>query len=254
MFGNLFQLFLMIGLFSVAACNSASANDSVANSDKTEIVHCVIQVGGKTYTNGPCTIRRSSDMTGKPTFIALGEGRNDKYLVHLHLNNEPSGWSAGEPRVRTPLGILKQNGNCWENERASICISALDNAAASFSTSKNNEAAAAFNARGDAYNGKGQFDQAIKEFNQAIKLAPNFAEAFSGRGMAYKGKGQFDQAINEFDHAIKLNPKIAEGFSGRGDAYVAKGQIDRGIQDYDQAIKLNPSVHFALPNRGIAYA
>jgi tetratricopeptide (TPR) repeat protein len=109
------------------------------------------------------------------------------------------------------------------------------------------EAAAAFNARGDAYNGKGQFDQAIKEFNQAIKLAPNFAEAFSGRGMAYKGKGQFDQAINEFDHAIKLNPKIAEGFSGRDDAYSAKGQIDRGIQDYDQAIKLNPSVHFGLP-------
>jgi tetratricopeptide (TPR) repeat protein len=112
--------------------------------------------------------------------------------------------------------------------------------------------AVAFSHRGLAYGRKRQYDRAIQDFDQAIRLNPNNAIAFSNRGAAYASKGQYDRAIQDFDQAIRLNPNNADAFSNRGAAYGRKGQPDRAIQDFDQAIRLNPNNADALRNRGLA--
>jgi Flp pilus assembly protein TadD len=101
--------------------------------------------------------------------------------------------------------------------------------------------------------GKGQPDRAIADFDQAIRLNPNFADAFYNRGNAYGRKGQPDRAIADFDQAIRLNPNYSEAFKDRGNAYDDKGQFDRALQDYDQAIRLNPNLALAFYDRGLAY-
>ena len=53
---------------------------------------------------------------------------------------------------------------------------------------------------------KTMIDRAIEDYDQAIRLNPNFAEAFYNRGVAYDGKGQPDRAIEDYDQAIRLNP------------------------------------------------
>ena len=61
----------------------------------------------------------------------------------------------------------------------------------------------------------------------------NLAVAFFNRGNAYlEGKGQPDRAIQDFDQAIRLNPNYAEAFKGRGFAYSNKGQPDRARASY----------------------
>ena len=107
------------------------------------------------------------------------------------------------------------------------------------------EHAIAFNNRGTAYNDKGQYDRAIQDFDQAIRLDPNYALAFNNRGIAYDDKGQYDRAIQDYDQAIKLDPNYASLQQPRH-AYDDKGQYDRAIQDYDQAIKLDPN--YARPS------
>src|SRR5271157_2841835 len=52
--------------------------------------------------------------------------------------------------------------------------------------------ASEFTNRGNAYYTKGQLDLAIADYNQAIRLEPNFALAFSNRGAAYNSQGQED--------------------------------------------------------------
>jgi tetratricopeptide (TPR) repeat protein len=126
--------------------------------------------------------------------------------------------------------------------------------------------------RGNAYVAKDQNDRAIEDFDQAVRLNPNYAMAFVGRGLAYSGKGQYDRAIEDFDHAIRLNPNYAMAFNDRGHAYFSKGvaacrpaslrpcalaiaQYDRAIEDFDQAIRLNPNdamAAWAYSERGSA--
>ena len=44
--------------------------------------------------------------------------------------------------------------------------------------------AAAYNRRGIAYGKKGEFDKAIADFTEAIRLKPDFAVAYLNRGIA----------------------------------------------------------------------
>jgi tetratricopeptide (TPR) repeat protein len=113
--------------------------------------------------------------------------------------------------------------------------------------------AAAFNNRGLAYVKKGEYDRAIQDYDEAIRLDPNFAKAFNNRGAAYAAKGENDRAIQDYDEAIRLNPNEAIPFGNRGFAYDKKGQYDRAIQDFDKVIQLNPNDAKAFYIRGLAY-
>ena len=58
----------------------------------------------------------------------------------------------------------------------------------------------------------------------------NLAIVFYNRGNAYEAKGAYDQAIQDYDQAIKLNPSYAIAFNNRGNAYEAKGAYDQAIR------------------------
>ena len=113
--------------------------------------------------------------------------------------------------------------------------------------------AVAFANRGLAYKSKGQWNRAIADFSEAIRLKPDFVTAFNNRGNIYYGKGQFDRAIKDYDKAIRLKPDLAEAFSNRGNVYRKKGQFDRAIKDYDKAIHLKPEDGHIFADRGLAY-
>lgn len=112
--------------------------------------------------------------------------------------------------------------------------------------------AAYYTAQGDAHLGKGDYDKAIQEYNQAISHDPKSARALAGRGAAYLDKGDYDRAIQDFNETLRLAPNAALTFNGRGAAYFAKGDYDHAIQDYNEAIRLNPKIQRALLNRGMA--
>jgi tetratricopeptide (TPR) repeat protein len=115
-----------------------------------------------------------------------------------------------------------------------------------------NLATAYFN-RGYAYGEKRDYDRAIADYTQAIKLNPNDAMAYNNRGYAYYNKGDYDRAIADCNQAIKLDPNDAMPYYNRGNTYYNKGDYDRAIADYTQAIKLDPNYTWAYANRGEAY-
>ena len=73
------------------------------------------------------------------------------------------------------------------------------------------------------------YDRAIANFDEALKLDPKYVVALNARGLAYEGKGQHDRAIADYDRAIELDPKYAAGFVNRGNAYRSKGRDDQAI-------------------------
>ena len=72
-------------------------------------------------------------------------------------------------------------------------------------------------------------------------------------GTEYLEQEQYNQAIVDFDEAIRLDPQYAKVYSNRGLAYINLGQYERAILDYDEAIRLDPQYGNAYYNRGIAY-
>src|SRR5262249_28100409 len=80
----------------------------------------------------------------------------------------------------------------------------------------------AYNNRGNAFSAKGEYDRAIQDYDQSIKLNPNYYRAFNNRGVAYQKKGEYDRAINDFDQSIKLNPQYASAFVNRAQTYLDK--------------------------------
>ena len=114
--------------------------------------------------------------------------------------------------------------------------------------------AEAFLHRGDAYRlRQNDIDRALADYNEAIRVAPDFAPAFAARGFVYLfAKPQLDRAIGDFSEAIRIEPASANVFYFRGVAWSGKGDWDRAIADFDQAIRLRPTFSNAYRDRGKA--
>jgi len=100
---------------------------------------------------------------------------------------------------------------------------------------------------------KGDYDKAIADCDEAIRLDPQLAAAYNNRGSAYLWKRDYDKAIADCDLAIRLNPKDARAHTNRGIAYLFKRDYDKAIADCDLAIQLNSKDARAHMNRGTAY-
>jgi len=121
-------------------------------------------------------------------------------------------------------------------------------------TAKGDELASAYFERGTSYVVTRQFPLALKDFDEAIRLKPDFTAAIGQRGTTYGEMGQPSRAIQDFDLEIKLDPTHGGGYANRGTANAQLGQIQRAIEDFDEAIKLDPENEIDFANRGNAYA
>jgi tetratricopeptide (TPR) repeat protein len=97
------------------------------------------------------------------------------------------------------------------------------------------------------------FDRAIVEFNEALRIDGAFVKSFNSRGNAWRGKGDLDNAIVDYNEAIRLDPSFAFPYNGRASAYLNKGEIDRAIDDYSQVIRLDATLAAPYSNRALAW-
>jgi tetratricopeptide (TPR) repeat protein len=109
----------------------------------------------------------------------------------------------------------------------------------------------AFYNRANAYESKGAHDRAIQDYDEAIRLQPNYTNALVNRGTAHQSVGDFVRAILDYDAAIRLSPDDEIAVYDRGVAYVSKGQSERTIRD--AAFLLKPREEDIVNDHGIAY-
>jgi tetratricopeptide (TPR) repeat protein len=117
----------------------------------------------------------------------------------------------------------------------------------------NGNLASEYNNRGGAYEKKKQYDLALADLNQAIRLDPTLTAAFNNRGAMYDHKGQYDAAFADYDHAIQLDPTAPEALRNRASLHRKKGEYDLSIADATEAIRLKPNYADVFYVRGDAY-
>jgi tetratricopeptide (TPR) repeat protein len=94
-------------------------------------------------------------------------------------------------------------------------------------------------------------DRALDDCSDALRLIRKSgldqmsAITMSNRGLAYLRLGRLDEAIADYDAALKQNPRIAASLFGRALAELRKGETARGQADIAAAERLNPKIaHF----------
>ncbi len=149
--------------------------------------------------------------------------------------------------------------------------------------------ASAFDCAGTIRAGRGQYDEAIADFSQAIKMEPENAAGFNGRANAYQGRnrnndlraaetdylralelapdnwrghtslasfyhdlGRDCDAVTQFKKAVELRPDNSEPMARLGALYIEMGQYAQAIALLEQALRLSPSFA-AYENLGTAY-
>jgi tetratricopeptide (TPR) repeat protein len=83
-------------------------------------------------------------------------------------------------------------------------------------------------------------DEAIDQFQNAVKADPTSGDALFGYGKSLVILGRGDEAISPLTRAITIDPKNAEAYRLRGSANAAVFKNKQAVEDVQKAIELNP--------------
>ena len=109
------------------------------------------------------------------------------------------------------------------------------------------------NDRGVAFSKLGQTQNAINDFNRAVKLFPEYAGIYNNRGNLLLSLGLYKEALKDFDRALVLAPGYAAAYNNRAVTRLRLGDSSGAILDYTRAIKLQPTNAAPLSGRGRAH-
>lgn len=103
--------------------------------------------------------------------------------------------------------------------------------------------------RGHNFLETGRMDEAIADFDKAIKLDPDHALAWANRGVALAWKKQNEQALDSLDKAAAMNPRLAYVFHGRALVLRNQGDIGGAVAALGRAIDLLENNLWAMGTR-----
>ena len=84
-------------------------------------------------------------------------------------------------------------------------------------------------------------------------ITVDYSGSFNTVGTIYARDGLYDEAINQFQKAIRLSPDYAQAYANLGDAYMDKGMLNKAIEEYKKAIGLEPDAVHLHCNLAILY-
>lgn len=97
-----------------------------------------------------------------------------------------------------------------------------------------------------------KYEDAIKDLNEAIQLAPEFYEAHNQLGIAYRDSGQPDAAEKEFITAHNLNSTGVAPLLNLTTLYLDEDKPDRAVTTGEEAVKINSHSAPAFFSLGVA--
>lgn len=117
-------------------------------------------------------------------------------------------------------------------------------------TVKKSDSSRSHNNLGIAYAKAGRFNEAIKEFQIALRHKDD-VDTHNNLGLAYTEMGRLDEAIRELQLAIGLNDDYSNAYNNLGNVYVKQEMLDQAIKEFLVAIRLKPNdprYHYNLAN------
>ena len=100
--------------------------------------------------------------------------------------------------------------------------------------------------------GVGTYDQAMRHFDRAIQIWPDYADAYLNRGLAEHGASHRAEALADLGRALDLDPSLTRAYNARCQIYLETGDVQETIRDCSKSIQMSPTLD-AYHQRGEAY-
>lgn len=107
--------------------------------------------------------------------------------------------------------------------------------------------------KGISYIENKQYPQAIKEFQNAITINPNYFKAYNCIGYVYHLLHNSDEAISYYKKAVQINPDYIVAHNNLGGEYFSLRQYEQAITYVEKSVRINPSDAQSYYNLGMAY-
>jgi tetratricopeptide (TPR) repeat protein len=105
--------------------------------------------------------------------------------------------------------------------------------------------------RAFAFQENKNFDEAIRCYQEAIRLNPDYAAAHNNLGVLLKDLKRYDEAEVNYRKAIELNPSLPEAYSNLGILLKNLKRYEEAEVNYRKAIEVNPD--YATAYYGLGY-
>nr|AAR38495.1 TPR repeat protein [uncultured marine bacterium 583] len=108
-----------------------------------------------------------------------------------------------------------------------------------------------YNLSGICYKTIGELDEAVKSFEKALAIKPDYTEVNYNLGLTLQDLGQLDAAVKSYEKAIAIKPDYANACNNLGVTLQELGQLDTAVKSYEQAIAIKPDFVEAYYNLGV---
>lgn len=106
---------------------------------------------------------------------------------------------------------------------------------------------------GDVYGRHGDKQGALREFQTAIALKPDYGDAYHNLANVYREIGQMDKALENYRLAIKYNPGLWQSYQNIAAIYFQEKMYDKALENLQKAIEIDPKNINLRNNLGIIY-
>lgn len=96
--------------------------------------------------------------------------------------------------------------------------------------------------KGREYDSKGNYNFAVAEYSNAIKINPKHYDAYISRGSLYETKANYQEAVRDFSKAIEIKPGDAKTYYRRGMAYKSLNEAANAKADFLKAKEIDSSM------------